>query len=338
MSIASKATRDILVVGCGSIGKRHIRNLVSMGIGRVIGFDVSDARRGAVESETGIKTVSTLDEALGMNPAVAVIATPSSLHVPLAIEVARRGCDIFVEKPLAHELDSSVDDLLSMVRQQKLITMVGCNMRFHPGPERVKQCIAEGAIGDILFARVFAGSYLPEWHPDEDYRKGYSANASMGGGCILDGIHEIDLARWYLGEVDLVGALVSHISELEMDVEDLASISLRHVNGAHSEVHLDYVQRVRIRGCVIAGTEGTLTWDWSQPVVRMYQLASRCWLDMPLATDWCVDDMYRAEMRHFFDRVERREQSCLPMDEAVRVTKVALAAKQSQAEQRFIAL
>src|SRR5207244_10343135 len=102
---------------------------------------------------------------------------------------------------------------------------------FHPGPAKVKQLLDQDSIGRILFARLHSGSYLPGWRPTQDYRASYSANARMGGGCILDCIHELDLARWYLGDVAEVFALAEHLSSLQLDVEDMAFLLCRHQNG-----------------------------------------------------------------------------------------------------------
>src|SRR5882672_7407751 len=123
-------------------------------------------------------------------PDTVLVTAPSSMHVELAIVGARNGCHLFIEKPLSHTLDG-VGELLETVKRQTLITMVGCNMRFHPGPALVKRLIDEGVVGNVLAARVKTGSYLPEWRPGMNYRDSYSASVQMGGGALLDCIHEI---------------------------------------------------------------------------------------------------------------------------------------------------
>ena len=165
--------------------------------------------------------------------------------------------DLFIEKPLTHRPEG-IAELAGLLKRHNCVSLVGCNMRFHPGPAQVKRFIEEGRLGKVLFARIHAGSYLPEWRPGTDYRQNYAAKAETGGGCMLDCIHEIDLARWYLGEVEEVMACAAHLSRLEIDTEDYAFLLLRHENGAVSEVHLDYLQRSYERGCQIAGEQGTL--------------------------------------------------------------------------------
>lgn len=327
-----------LVIGCGSIGQRHIGNLVALDAGEVVAFDVREDRRRDVESRFGVDVVDSLKEAWHRAPGVALITVPTSAHVPLALEAAEHGCHLFIEKPLSDRVDAGLSRLLRVVDERRVVTLVGCNMRFHPGPMRVKALLDEGAVGRVLFARVFGGSYLPDWHPWEDYGGGYSANASMGGGCVLDGIHEIDLARWYVGEVGAVAALVSQISDLQLNVEDVASIVLQHIGGQHSEVHLDYVQRAPVRGCLIAGTDGSIAWEWADPRVRWYRADQERWVDEPLSPTWSVNQMYVDEMAHFLACIMSGDTTCNPVIEAAAVTRIALAARRSSQERSFVDL
>src|SRR5947209_6487554 len=163
MSTAMSVTRPrFLVIGCGSIGKRHIGNLIACHAGEVRAFDVRDDRRADVQSRFGIQVLDNLDEAWEGGSDVALITAPTRLHIPLALQAAERGCHLFVEKPLSDTLDG-VERLLAMVRERNLVTLVGCNMRFHPGLMRVKGLLDEGAIGRLICARVEVGHYLPDW-------------------------------------------------------------------------------------------------------------------------------------------------------------------------------
>src|SRR5262249_44881068 len=150
-----------------------------------------------------------------------LVTAPTHLHVPLAREAAAHGCDLFIEKPLSHSWDG-VEELRHEVRRRGLVTMVGCNMRFHPGPARVHELLRRGAIGRPLAARIFTGSYLPDWRPGTDYRKSYSASSERGGGVLLDCIHEIDLALWYFGPARLAAAVAAPAETIGLDVEGVA--------------------------------------------------------------------------------------------------------------------
>ena len=80
-------------------------------------------------------------------------------------------------------------------------TQVGCNLRFLPSLQRLKDLIAQGVIGRIVRASFEAGQWLPDWRPRQDYRKSYSADPDSGGGVLFDLIHEIDAAYWILGDL-----------------------------------------------------------------------------------------------------------------------------------------
>jgi predicted dehydrogenase len=317
-----------LVVGCGSIGKRHMGNLLALGVSTVIGMDPRADRREEAESSLGVATVSSLEEAWGHQPDVAVIATPSSLHVPLALEAARQGCHLFIEKPLSNRMEG-VDEFLDVVSEQDLTALVGCNLRLHHGPATVKRLLDEGAIGHVVSAQLDSGQYLPDWHPWEDYRDMYSAKSSQGGGVVLDGIHEIDYARWLFGEVDGVFAQGGKLSSLEIDTEDTVDILMNMVDGTNVSIHMDYLQRDYSRTCKVVGEEGTIVWDVKNKGVRMYSANTGEWSDFPDPVGYNVNQMYVEEMQHFLACLDGKERPALDASDAKRVLEIALAIKAS---------
>lgn len=317
-----------LVIGCGSIGKRHISNLIALNMEDILAFDVRNDRRDEVESRFGIATLDNLEDAWGHRPDVALITVPSSLHIPLALQAAKHGCHLFIEKPLSDRMEG-VDVLLEVVRERNLVTLVGCNMRFHPGLVKIKSLLNEDAIGKVIAARVEVGQYLPDWHPWEDYRKSYSANRSLGGGVILDAIHEIDYIRWLLGEVREVFCFADKLSALEIDTEDTAAILMRFENGIIGEVHMDYVQRAYSRTCRIIGEEGTILWDFTDNQVKLYLAKAQEWKVFKLANDFQLNQMYVEEMRHFLRCLSGKGRATLDVFEAKSVLEIALAAKKS---------
>jgi predicted dehydrogenase len=324
-----------LVVGGGSIGKRHLQNLLALGVSDLIAVEPDPSRRSSLENELRILCCSDLTVGLSTQPDFAVIASPTCLHLAQALKVANLGINLFVEKPLAHG-EGEMPELASLCERKHLVSMVACNMRFHPGPARVKRLLLESQIGKVLFARIHMGSYLPEWRPASDYRMNYAAHKDSGGGCILDCIHEIDLARWYLGEVSTLVCMSAHLSSLEIETEDVAAIICRHESGAISEIHLDYVQRSYERGCEIVGETGSIRWNYNDGCVRLLQAESGRWEDYPQSSTWQTNEMYLDEMKHFLQCVEGGKQTVLPIPEAVRVTRIALAAKESSESGRRI--
>ncbi len=318
--------KRFLVMGCGSIGMRHIGNLLALEAGQVYAVDPVEARRAETEGRFGIRTVADVQEALSLEPDVALIATPTSSHVELALGAAKTGCHLFIEKPLSHDLGST-GELIRCVGDANLVSLVGCNMRFHPGLRTVKQLLDQGVVGRVIAILVHFGHYLPDWHPNEDYRSSYSARVELGGGIILDAIHEIDYARWLLGEVERVACVSGKLTGLDIDTEDTAAMLLSFADGAIGEIHVDYVQRSYTRKCEVVGDRGTIRWDYVAGEVRVLQFGSDAWEVLRQPADWSPNDMYVDEMRHFLRCLNREEAPALDVSEAARVLRIALAAK-----------
>ena len=290
----------ILVVGCGSIGKRHIRNLISINAGEIIACDINDKKLDDVKEEFAIKAFSDIEEALSINKyTAAFICTPPSCHVVQALKFLELGMHCFIEKPLSNSLEG-IDDLINMANSKQKTVTVGYNIRFSPQLREIKKTIDNGLIGDILSLRASSGYYLPYWRPNEDYRKGYGSKEEEGGGIVFDASHEIDYVRYLLGEVDEVFAVCKKLSSLEIDTEDFAEITMHHRNGAYSQIHLDYLQTNYRRSCEIIGEKGMLVWDINERELKQYSLNDKEYHVHYDGLNANVNDMYLEEVRHFF--------------------------------------
>ncbi|HEX2385604.1 MAG TPA: aminotransferase class III-fold pyridoxal phosphate-dependent enzyme, partial [Candidatus Binatia bacterium] len=190
----------------------------------------------------------------------------------------------------------------------------------------------------VLSARAAFGQYLPDWHPYEDYRAGYSARRDLGGGIILDAIHEVDFLRWLAGEMQSVACFSGRLSSLEIDTEDTAALLLRFANGAIGEIHLDYVQRAYSRSAEIIGEKGTIRWDYALRAVRWYSAEDRRWRAFNDPETWEPNDMYLDEMRHFLRCLDGAETPALDLINAKRVLEIALAAKAAAENRRVVEL
>jgi len=243
-----------LIFGLGSIGKRHARHLLRCGH-EVYGVDPY------VEDASDFPVHRVAESGWQWNPHMVWICSPTHLHAEQAVEALKRGVHVFIEKPVAHQIMAAhgVRDAWEAMPKKSLV-WVGCNMRFHPAVKRLKQVIEEERIGRPLIYRIHFSHYLPNMRPGIDYRRTYAARADMGGGIILDDIHDIDLALWLGGPVKRFVGFAGHSGFLEMDAEDVAHISLCHENGAFSDVHMDFLRRDKSRGIQVIGEKGTLEW------------------------------------------------------------------------------
>lgn len=328
--------KHILIIGGGSIGMRHLRNLLSLGEKDVTVVEVQAARSEKIGKEFGVDVWSSLEQAFEEKTFdVALICTPTVYHLTNALACAKRGCDLFIEKPLANTLDG-LANLTSLVKKKNLITLVGSNWKFYPSFQKMKELIARGTIGKVLSARCQFGQYLPDWHPWEDYRKGYSANKKLGGGILLDS-HEFDYLTWFLGDVTKLACFADKVSDLEIDVEDVAEVILQFKNGAVGEIHLDYLQRFYQRNFEFFGEQGTISWDINlKKVILNNQEGGR--VEFPLDIDYDVNDMYLQEMKHFVDCVTERKESITSAAKGVAVLRLICAARESSQTGRAVFL
>lgn len=312
----------IAVLGLGSIGRRHLRSLQALGVDHLIGFDPAAGAAHDAAQERGIRTTTELDDVWAFAPSVVFVTAPSHRHVALALEAARRGCDFFIEKPLSDTLDR-LDQLRVLADQQQLVTMVGCNMRFHPGPALVHRLIADGAVGHVISARIHTGSYLPEWRPGTRFEESYSARREMGGGAVLDCIHELDLALWYFGPAQLIASAVLPAHSIGLTVDGLAEVLLGHHSGTLSSVHLNYIQRDYLRFSQVIGETGTLHWYFDTPRVELRSGRGETrTFDLP--ADGVVDRMFVDEVAEFLRCVRERDRAPNGITEAEQTLRLAL--------------
>jgi predicted dehydrogenase len=281
-----------LILGCGSIGARHARNLASLDV-EIVLSDPDEHRARALADEIGADVATDRDAAA---VDVAIIATPTMQH-PADFEWSvEHGYHTFIEKPLA-ATRAGLARALEVSAANRRVALVACNLRFTDGYRVLRENL--NAAGRIVSISADFGWYLPAWRPSDDYAVSYSARRDLGGGVILDAaIHELDYILDLGGPVTSVSGLWTASQSLGIDVEDAAEMQLRHASGCISRVHVDYLRRKYTRRCTVVGTDGTLVWDFAAGSVTL-----ACETDAE-ATSWIALDgdrnvMYVREMEHF---------------------------------------
>lgn len=321
----------VLIVGLGSIGRRHIRTIKSLDEKICIGVlrqrsksrDIGDVK-GFVD-----EIFFSQREALDFKPEAVFVTNPAPFHVSTALAFAQRGCHLFIEKPLSITLQN-IDELLAVCKKEKAVLMVGYVLRFFKPLLAIKKAIEQGKIGRILSLQASAGKYLPWWRPKSDYRQNVSARLELGGGVIFELSHELDYLRWLVGEISEVSAFADKISSLDINVEDVAEINLRFRNGSIGHIHLDMVDRAHNRWCRVSGTKGTLWWDASNGhVTKLFNEKFKNGINLlgPNSVDYQA--MYKEEIKHFFNCIRLKRQPLINGQEGKRIVELALAVKRS---------
>lgn len=292
----------IVIIGCGSIGRRHARNLREIGGHELLLVDSDQERAEALARELDGRGFRATEEAYAQAPELAVICSPTSLHLEMAWEAIEKGCDAFVEKPLS---DSTIGvwELIDAAERRSRVLAVGYNFRFDRVVSQAREWVNGGKVGRITSARFHFGSYLPWRHADEDYRSGYGARRELGGGVILDAVHEVDMASWFFGMPNVVYAHGGKYSDLQIDVEDTVEVVMSYADKAVS-IHLDYVERPAERRFEVIGTHGSIRADVFARRAEYFDGEMRRWL--PADAMGVLDESYKSEMRHVIDCVEGR--------------------------------
>jgi predicted dehydrogenase len=261
----------ILVFGAGSIGRRHITNLVTIGQRNLVIADPSSKTLAMVEKSFDfVETTNDPAKALQSGKFDAVfICSPPQFHLQQLSAAVEHGAHAFVEKPFTLAADG-IEPVLKRADDRKLCVMTAFNMRYLELIQTMRKWLDEGRIGKVLGCRVGLSSYMPVWHPEEDYRQSFMAFWSSGGGALFDYVHGIDLAQWLAGEITSVSCMMKTTS-LEMETDDVAILSCTTKTGL-SSFYFDFVDRRPRKSLDLIGSEGTMIWEYdTEERLRLYR-------------------------------------------------------------------
>ena len=320
----------ILVCGVGSIGERHIRNLLSSGYEDIVLY-----RKRNLPLRTIYRTFPVFDflyEALKQKPDVAFICNPTHLHMETAIACVEAGCHVFVEKPLSHTLEG-IDQLSDFLEKQKRQLMVGYMLRFHPCLNKIKSWLDDSRIGNLVYLRSQWGEYLPDWHPYEDYRESYAAQDAMGGGPALTLSHDLDCLLWLAGEYKSVLSLKNTASELTLSTEHGIDVLIEMTSGATANIHLDYFQSPPSRCLEIVGTRGRIVFDYYKSRVERFELKrSDLVAVFDISESFDRNQLFVSEVKYFFRAIEEQLPVVPGIHEGSQVVKLATDIKRGRVQ------
>jgi predicted dehydrogenase len=325
-----------LIVGLGSVGRRHLRNLHALGEREIL---LLRSHRATLPEDdlAGLPVATSVAEALDFRPDAAVIATPTALHLEAALPLARAGCHLLLEKPVSHTLEG-VAELQAAAANSGARILIGFQYRFHPAIRQVKRWLEAGAIGEPLAVRGQYAEYLPGWHPWEDHRQSYSTRPELGGGVILTLCHPLDYLCWFLGDVERVACAARSSAMLGLPVEDLADLMLVWRGGPAGQLHLDYVRRPSEHGFEVVGAGGAISWNQADGIARCYTAERDQWLSHTLPEGFERNSMFLEEMRHFRDVAAGMAEPECRLEAGVQVLRIALAALEASRTRRWVEL
>ena len=333
----------ILVIGAGSIGKRHLANLAALGVQDLIVADPREDRlkeaherlRSSGANSVKFVPVRSDREAYDRRLPIQgiIIATPPRYHPAAIRNAVEAGCPIFCEKPLACDDEEweSLSGLVEHVEKSGLLSMVAYNYRFNAQLKALRQMLKENIAGRVLSVRGTFSENLREWHPWEGLNF-YMSSQQQGGGALLDESHLIDLCRWLFGGISEASGISTTLSSLRgepgFDVDDLVEILVRFESGAIGSLHMELFGKHHKKRLEVIGEEATLFWNfdntdiesngiqiWKGRRVTLSPETTRRVPEKVIPSDGRIrNEMYREEMAYFLEsiRLNRHLRSDVP--------------------------
>ena len=283
----------ILICGLGSIGKRHAINLLNLNKENLIFFRERnlDLKHKKLKKK---KSFNSLTKALNENPDIAFICNTTSKHIETAIRCARRGCHLFIEKPLSNNL-KNLKILESIIKSKKIKVMIGYNMRFHPLMIKIKKMLKNKELGSVYNFQTEWSEYLPDWHPWENYKLTYAAQKKMGGGCNLTLSHELDSMHWLFGKIKRVKNFKIN-KLLGGDVDTSSDFLVEFNNNIIGYSHIDFLGKPHIRKLYISGTKKKVFFNYYK---NQMKIINRSGFVRIIKIKFKKNDMYLDEVKYF---------------------------------------
>lgn len=302
-----EAVIKILIIGLGSIGKRHLGHLQNI---ENIELAALRTSKGQLNHDLSIKCFYNLQEALNFKPDGVLIANPTALHVDTALPFLKKGVKVLIEKPI----DSNMENALRLEPYKKLLRVAYC-MRFNPVSGKLSDIFKKEIPFKIGFKRSF---YLPKWHPYADYRKEYTALKSLGGGVIRTLSHEIDLMLHWFGEPTSIHGAVDKVSNLEIDTDDYAFFTCKLKNNARVNFELDFFSPTNINFGEAYTERGVYHWGFDEITFEPYMGEK----EIIFNQSEVLSDMYQNQMDDFVAFITSNKSDNCTFEQAVEILKI----------------
>ncbi|SKB00851.1 hypothetical protein SAMN05421862_11640 [Pseudomonas extremaustralis] len=321
---------NYLVIGSGSIAKRHLANLRRLfgGSHTTIGCVSASGRTiSASEVGEGIVIYNTLAQALENEYAFAIIASPAPWHIENAAQLLRKNIPLLIEKPLSDSLKNfRLYERTLLAHQDKI--EVAYNLRFLPSAVKFKALLEDQVVGAVQGVSVDVGQYLPDWRPASDYRKNVSARKELGGGVLLELSHDLDYLGWLFGKFETAYCVSRNTGTLDVNVEDVADALLVREDRLTVAVHMDFLQRSPVRTCKVIGALGTLVWDIISNTITLRTGANEKRVLFE-DSEYDRNNMYLDQLRHFSDVASGNVSPAISVNEGLNTLYLIEAMKAS---------
>jgi predicted dehydrogenase len=271
--------QNILIIGLGSIGQRHYRNLKK--INKNFKFfsirkkkkspqlDINNKviKKKFLCNQNQIKEIN-FNQINNLKFDLALITNPTSLHLKTAIKIAKKKINLFIEKPISHN-GKMVYKLLRLINKNKLICAVGFQTRYDDLLNKLKNIIDSKELGQVQKCYIEHKHYLPYHHLYENYKVSYASRKDLGGGVLLCFCHEFDYANFLFGKPKFSYCSTQNSKKLRIDVENSAIVVAKYPKNINVIFDLDFWKKKPVRSCKIQFDNGYIEWDLLKNLLKI---------------------------------------------------------------------
>ncbi|MDP3999603.1 MAG: Gfo/Idh/MocA family oxidoreductase [bacterium] len=294
-----------LIVGLGSMGKRRIRNLLVHGEKDIVGFDVRPDRNEETKAKYGIKIINNFKDISPDDFDVMIISASPDAHGDYIRFAIQHKKHFFVEHPTN---DNGYQDILEN-KDLGIVMAPSCTFRFYEPVKMIKNILESGRIGKILAFQYHMGQYLPDWHPWEDYRQVYFSKKETSA-CREMVAFELIWLNWLINsKVAEASGIITKVSDLDMDADDLVLARLKYESGTLGNMLVDVISRKPYRTLRILGSDGVLDWERFDSTIKVYDISSKTTEVIPVPQGRPEpgyvneEEMYNDEIKAFLDAI-----------------------------------
>ena len=306
--------KRVLIVGFGSIARKHIRTLNKNWPSFEIGIYKKGILLECEELNFTKKLFTTYQECLGWLPNYVIIASPCTFHLEQALYFARQGIPILIEKPIGKGSESKKDweELFSLSKRVPI--MVGYVFRHDECLKELQKILSLNSYGKTIEIESYCGSWLPDWRPKSNYKKSVSAQNKLGGGVLLELSHEIDLINNLFGPVEIKYASSFNTNTLAIDVEDIALIQAECLKCRFITIKLNFCSKPQERYLKIRFSKANLIWELDNQIIKIKESEGNELILYKSKKD--SDYKYKKQLENFFKFIENKEDSPCSVEDA----------------------
>lgn len=313
----------VAIIGYGSIGKRHLKNLLAIDVRDVV---IVSAHISEDEIDINGRLIAVVKDIYKVIDSIdiMIISNSSNLHLKYLKLAVKNNIHVYIEKPIACDLNQ-VDNISKQVADRKLVVAVGTQFRFSDILVKLKKLLDSNSFGRILSVVSSHGEHIADYHPGEDYISSYAANKKQCGGILLTQIHHIDYLNWLFGPFTCVYANEMPASSLKIDVDGVVSYSMVTAKKLQVHGHLNYFQRPKSTTLSIIGENGSAYWDYERNTIDL-SIGLKSVKETSLAGR---NDMFLLAMADFMESVKSSKKPKSNLDDGIRSIKIVNSIKKS---------